>query len=138
MFPQKFLNSRSLFTFGRANTKTKFFFSDMTRMYSTKDKDSTNTKEKPDKEKIDKKSRNSLKIQINGDEEADSFSKFHKIHGNMAGMDKIDGMAGQTAGISSSHGKTDRPEEGIYIYSGKLLDKESEKNDKQKKSDQKK
>ena len=136
MFPKKFLNSRTLFTFGRANTN--FFSSDMTRMYSTKEKESSNIIEKPDKEKFEKKPNKSLKIQKNDDEEADSFSKFHKIHGNMAGMDKIDGMGGQTAGISSSHGKTDRPEEGIYIYSGELLDKESEKNEKQEKPDKKK
>jgi hypothetical protein len=135
MFPQKFLNSRTFFTVGRSNPN--FFYSDISRFYSTKDEDSCNTKEKSDKEKHDIKSKKALKIEINGDD--DSFSKFHKIHGNMTGMDKIDGMSGQTSGISSSHGKKDpRPEEGIYIYSGKLnLDKESEKTEKDKKSDKK-
>lgn len=44
-----------------------------------------------------------------------------KVYDNMTGMDKVDGMAGKTAGIGQDSVRGDvRPEDGMYIYSGGL------------------
>ena len=90
----------------------------MSRLYSTKDTNGSSSLKKDDK--------SSLKEDVTVEEENITKIKITKVHGNMAGMDKIDGMAGQTAGMSSSFGKgEERPEEGIYIYSGRCnLDKD--------------
>jgi hypothetical protein len=58
-------------------------------------------------------------------DDSKEFSKFHKVHGNMTGMDKVNGREGKSAGIGIKDAKLEninsaRPEEGTYIYRGDL------------------
>lgn len=104
---------------GRLNT-TKIY-ENISRLYSTKEANGSNPIKKDNK-------KSSSKIDIEVEQDVNTTFKISKVHGNMAGMDKIDGMAGQTAGISSNNGKGEvRAEEGIYIYSGGCnLDKDKQ------------
>ncbi len=65
----------------------------------------------------------SIPVESNGNNLDDKSQKikYLKIYGNMTGMDKIDGMAGETAGLDSpGHSRKVRPEQGRFIYRGGL------------------
>ena len=114
MLSPKFLNSRKFFNAVRINSN-QFYF-DIGRQHSSKDQDSNYNINNLNKDEIKSGDKlNSAKPQ----EDPNSFIKVNKIYGNMTGMDKIDGMAGQTAGIDNIRGEI-RPEDGIYIYNGGL------------------
>ena len=134
----KLFNSRKFLSFGRLNNN--LFYGEARQFFSNKDRDVLkSTTESNSTGKEENKTKNSLNINITLEEETNHSIRITKVHGNMTGMDKIDGMAGQTAGISSSYTKGDgRPEEGMYIYSGGLnLDKKNNSADDFKKTSKK-